>query len=109
MASDLTPEVTDDSFQQDVLESDLPVLVDFWATWCGPCKAIAPMLEEAASDYQGKLKIMKLDVTPNRGTAAKLGIRNIPCLILFKGGKEVDREVGALNRGSLDEFVSQIL
>ena len=109
MASDLTLEVTDSSFQQDVLESDIPVLVDFWATWCGPCKAIAPMLEQAAADYQGQLKIMKLDVTPNRGTAAKFGIRNIPCLILFNGSQEVDRHIGALNRGALDKLVAQAL
>jgi thioredoxin 1 len=109
MASELTPAVTDTSFQQDVIESDVPVVVDFWATWCKPCLAIAPMLEEAASEYQGRLKIVKVDVTNNRGIATKYGIRNIPCLILFDGENEVARHVGALNRGAFDAFAGKAL
>ena len=94
--------------QLDQFEGNL-VLLNFWATWCGPCIGIAPMLEEAAADYQGKLKIVKVDVTHNRATAMKFGVRNIPCLILFNGDKEVARHVGALNRNTFDNFVSPAL
>ena len=107
MASNLTPAVTESSFDQDVLNSSTPVVVDFWASWCAPCRAIAPMLESAASDYQGQLKIAKVDVTPNPSLASKYNVRSIPCLIIFNNGQEVDRYVGALNRGSFDNFVGK--
>jgi thioredoxin 1 len=109
MASDLITHVTDETFQKVVLESDIPVLLDFWAVWCGPCKAIAPILEAMAPAYQGRLKICKLDVDNSRNTAMRYGIRNIPTLLLFKGGEVVDQRVGALNRPKLDEFVSRVV
>ena len=109
MASNLTPAVTESSFDQDVLNSSTPVVVDFWATWCAPCKAIAPMLESAASDHQGRLKIVKANVDNNRSLASKYGIRSIPCLIIFNNGQEVARHVGALNRGSFENFVSKAM
>ena len=109
MASALTPAVTESSFDQDVLKSSIPVVVDFWATWCAPCKAIAPMLESAADDYQGRLKIAKVDVTNNPSLASQYNIRSIPCLVIFNNGAEVERYVGALNRGSFDNFVGKAI
>ena len=104
-----TVEVTDDSFTQEVLEADVPVVVDFWATWCGPCKAIAPMLEKVAEEKQGNIKIAKVDVTPNRQKASQFGVRNIPCLILFQNGAEVARHVGSLNKAKFEEFIGKAL
>lgn len=98
---------TDADFENQVLKSETPVLLDFTATWCGPCKAIAPILDEMASAYDGKLAIYKLDVDQNPGTAMKYSVRNIPTLLLFKDGQVVDQRVGALNRRALDEFVAQ--
>jgi len=86
--------VTDGTFQQDVLQSDEPVLVDFWATWCQPCRMVAPVVEEIASENTGKLKVLKLDVDENQNTAMQYGVSSIPTLILFKGGQPVERVVG---------------
>src|SRR6202008_503794 len=93
--------VTDDTFDPEVLKSDTPVLVDYWAEWCGPCKMIAPILDEVAKEYEGKLKIAKMDVDANQAVPAKFGIRGIPTLMLFKGGQLEAQKVGALSKGQL--------
>ena len=90
----LTTATTDKSFETDVLKSETPVLVDFWAEWCGPCKALAPKLEEIAGEFGAKLKVMKVDIDSNQSTPAQFGIRGVPTLILFKNGKQVDQIVG---------------
>ena len=98
--------LSDANFQAEVLECSTPVLVDVWATWCGPCRAIAPVLEQMAGDYEVKLSICKVDVDHNQGIAGQYGVRNIPTLLLFKDGQVVGQRVGALNRKALDEFVA---
>ncbi len=94
-------EVTDRSFDVEVLKSNVPVLVDFWATWCGPCKTIAPVVEEIANDYAGKLKVVKVDVDSNPEISMKFNIRSIPTLMVFKGGTVVEQLIGALPKRSL--------
>ena len=101
--------VTDDSFDSDVLQSDKPVLVDYWAEWCGPCKMIAPILEEIASEFDGKLTVGKLNVDENNETPPKYGIRGIPTLLLFKGGNVAATKVGALSKTQLTEFLNENL
>jgi thioredoxin 1 len=99
--------ISDATFNEEVLESDIPVIVDFWAEWCGPCKAIAPVLEEVASQYRGKIKITKLNIEENNQTPAKFGIMSIPTLILFKDGKSVATQVGALMKSQLTRFIDE--
>jgi thioredoxin 1 len=103
--SDNITHVTDATFDMDVLKSGTPVLVDFWAEWCGPCKMIAPILEEVAVSHAGRVKIAKVDVDDNREIAAKYGIRGIPTLMLFKNGELAAQKVGALSKAQLTAFV----
>ncbi len=105
MAGENTITFTDASFDRDVLNSDLPVLVDFWAEWCGPCRMMTPTVDAVAKEYQGKLKVGKLNVDDNSGTAARYNIRGIPTLLLFKGGKIVEQRVGAVGKSDLQKMV----
>ena len=109
MASDLIKHVSDATFQADVLDSKAPVLVDFWAEWCGPCKMIAPILDEVAGSYNGKLQVAKVNVDENRDVPAKFGIRGIPTLMLFKDGQLAATKVGALSKAQLTAFIDQQL
>lgn len=97
--------VTDASFEADVVKSDIPVLVDFWAEWCGPCRMIAPILEDLSKEYAGKVKIVKINVDENSVSAATYGVRGIPTLLLFKDGQVADTKVGALPKGQLAAFI----
>ena len=109
MANDLIHHVSDASFESDVLNSEHPVLVDYWAEWCGPCKMIAPVLDEVASGYEGKLKVAKMNVDENRHVPAKFGIRGIPTLMIFKGGQLAATKVGAMSKSQLTAFIDQQL
>lgn len=97
--------ISDDSFEKDVIESNIPVLVDFWAPWCGPCKVLGPILEEISGNYSGKVKFVKLDVDGNPNTPPKFGIRGIPTIILFKDGQAAATQVGLLSKADLIKFV----
>lgn len=105
MSSDLIKHISDASFEGDVIKSDRPVLVDYWAEWCGPCKQIAPILDEVAKDYGSRLQVTKMNVDENRDVPAKFGIRGIPTLMLFKGGQLAATKVGAVNKAQLTAFL----
>lgn len=109
MSSDLIKHITDASFDADVLNAAQPVLVDYWAEWCGPCKMIAPILDEVAKDYDGRLNIAKMNVDQNREVPAKFGIRGIPTLMIFKGGQLAATKVGALSKAQLTAFIDSNL
>ncbi|HAC63012.1 MAG TPA: thiol reductase thioredoxin [Cyanothece sp. UBA12306] len=102
-------EVTDEKFKDDVLDSDIPVLVDFWAPWCGPCRMVAPVVEEIAEQYDGKVKVVKLNTDDNPQTASQYGIRSIPTLMIFKGGQRVDMVVGAVPKTTLANTLEKYL
>ncbi len=101
--------VTDSSFNQQVLESELPVLVDFWAPWCGPCRMVGPVVEEIASQYEGQIKVVKLNTDENPNVASQYGIRSIPTLMIFKGGQRVDMVVGAVPKTTLANTIEKHL
>jgi len=107
--SDLITHVNDDAFQQQVLESDVPVLLDFWAEWCGPCKAIAPMLEDLAKDYEGKLRVVKVNIDHNQQTPRTYGVRGIPTLMVFKNGKVEATQIGAVSKGQLAQMIDKAI
>lgn len=107
--SDSIIHLSDDSFEEEVIKSSIPVLVDYWAEWCGPCKMIAPVLDEIANDYDGKIKIAKLNIDDNPGTPPKYGIRGIPTLMLFKDGEVEATKVGAVSKSQLTAFIDSNL
>jgi thioredoxin 1 len=109
MANALIKHISDASFEADVLKADKPVLVDYWAEWCGPCKMIAPVLDELSATYQGKLQITKMNVDENRDIPAKFGIRGIPTLMLFKNGELAATKVGAMSKAQMAEFIDKQL
>ncbi|MCH7517906.1 MAG: thioredoxin [Candidatus Dadabacteria bacterium] len=109
MASDAIIELSDSTFETEVVKSDLPVLVDFWAPWCGPCRAIAPLVEEISSSYEGKIKVGRMNVDENQSTTMKFGIRSIPTIIMFKDGEAVDQIIGAVPKGEIERVVEKSL
>jgi len=102
-------EVTDQSFEEEIINSELPAMVDFWAEWCGPCKTVGPTVEELSKEYKGKINIVKMNVDENRQTTTKFGIRNIPTLILFKGGEVVQTIIGAQPKSHIEEELKKLL
>ena len=102
-------EVTDKTFDEEIVNSDIPAMVDFWAAWCGPCKMVAPVVEELAKEYQGKIKVAKMDVDQNKQTPTRFGIRNIPTLIFFKGGQVAQTIIGAQPKGSIEDEMKKLL
>jgi len=102
-------QVTDDSFDAEIVQSDLPAVVDFWAAWCGPCRMVGPVVEELAREYEGKIKVAKMDVDQNRQTPARFGIRNIPTLIFFKGGEVANTIIGAQPKSAIEEEIKKLL
>jgi thioredoxin 1 len=109
MAGQFVTAVSDAEFEKEVLQSEQPVLVDFWAAWCGPCRALAPVVDEVASFYNGKLKVMKMDVDSNTATPMRYGIRGIPALLLFKGGKVAEQIVGFVPKDTIDKSIVKVL
>ena len=109
MASELIKHISDASFEADVLQADKPVLVDYWAEWCGPCKMVAPILDEVSASYKDKLQVTKMNVDENRDIPAKFGIRGIPTLMLFKDGQLAATKVGAMSKAQLTAFIDQQL
>jgi len=107
--SEHVSDVKDETFEQEVLKSNVPVLVDFWAEWCGPCKALAPTVDQVAQKYDGKAKVVKLNVDDNNNTAQRYGIKGIPTLILFKGGSEAERVVGATSKENISRMIDRVL
>ncbi len=101
--------ITDATFEDEILKSDVPALIDFWATWCAPCKAIAPIVEEMATKYDGKLKVVKMNVDDNQSTPGKYGVRSIPTLILFKNGEVADQVIGAVSKSHIEDFIDRAL
>ncbi len=109
MAGQFVSEVNDADFEQKVLQSETPVLVDFWAAWCGPCRAVAPVVEAVAEQYDGKLKVMKMDVDRNNMTPGRYGIRGIPSLLIFKGGKVAEQIVGFVPKDTIEASLKRVL
>ena len=109
MAGQFVSEVNDAEFEKQVLQSETPVLVDFWAAWCGPCRALAPVVDTIAEEYQGKIKVMKMDVDRNNMTPGRYGIRGIPALLLFKGGKVAEQIVGFVPTETIDQSLKRVL